>query len=173
MGEGLDLIPASGLDQMPYVETIDGRFVNATGGVTAQQGYFMRLDRLSASLTVSALKVCNGTVVAGNVDLGIYRSDGSTLTLVASTGATALSGNDAIQTINLTAAYTLLPGIDYYFALVCSSASPFDRFVSNRPGVSALGSRVFVKSSVGLTLPATQSIAAGTLFNIPYWIAGV
>lgn len=61
----------------------------------------------------------NGATANGNIDIGIYDLSGTRL---ASTGATAQSGTNAVQSIALTAAVTLTPG-RYYMAMLGTSAT--------------------------------------------------
>lgn len=60
----------------------------------------------------------NGTTATGNIDCGIYTSDGKR---ILSTGSTAQSGTSAIQSVNITD--TQLPEGLIYLALAASSGS--------------------------------------------------
>src|SRR5690349_5631390 len=102
-----------GGDQMDFIETCSPVGVS-TATDAANQATFHRI-RVSKSITVSQMTIFVATA-SGNIDLGIYQSDGTTLTRLASTGSTAVAGTNAIQTINLSASVTTQPGIDYYLA---------------------------------------------------------
>jgi hypothetical protein len=66
---------------------------------------------ISDHCTVRLLTANNGTVVSGNIDVGIYRQD---FTLAVAMGGAAQSGTSAIQTFNVTDT-VLSPGW-YYLA---------------------------------------------------------
>jgi hypothetical protein len=68
---------------------------------------------ISETATFQRGHVYNGATAAGNWDIGIYNEAAARL---ASTGAVAMSGINAVQTIAFTASVTLFPG-RYYMAL--------------------------------------------------------
>lgn len=69
-------------------------------------------------ITFSTMFWVNGTVVSGNVDVGVYSQDG---TKIVSKGSTAQSGTSAIQIVTVTTT-TIGPGL-YYLALVLDNAT--------------------------------------------------
>lgn len=74
---------------------------------------------LAVPVTVKKLFSANGTVVSGNVDIGIYTSEGGAspvLTKIASMGSTAQAGTNSPQEFDITD--TQLPPGAYYLAIV-------------------------------------------------------
>ena len=74
--------------------------------------------RVGAPIKVSRVMITTG-VATDHVDVGIYNLQGVRL---ASTGDTALVGSPAQQTINLTAAVTLAPGL-YWAAIAINGTT--------------------------------------------------
>lgn len=75
--------------------------------------------RLLVPTRVKKLFANNGTVVSGNLDLGIYDSAGCRLT---STGSTAQAGTDTLQTIALETAIRLGAG-QFYLAVALNNVT--------------------------------------------------
>ena len=144
-----------------FVETTDHR---AVGGVTAvgQNFGIFFLVRPSKEITVSQASWFVGTA-NGNIDVGLYSSDGTTLTRVARTGSVAAAGASAIQTAALDAPATLLPGTDYYIALVTDSATLTLGRVLGTAAVNLLDKTGILKAVTFATLPglpASSTIAS-------------
>jgi hypothetical protein len=70
---------------------------------------------------MTKLSVFIGTA-SGNVDVGIYSSDGTTLTRLVSSGSTAAAGASAVQTITVASA-ALVPSFSYYLAVAPDNAT--------------------------------------------------
>lgn len=110
--------------------------------------------------TVTHLAWVNGAAVSGNVDMGIYDEAGTRLT---STGATAQSGTNAIQIVDITD-ITLGPGL-YYMAMSLSSA--VGTIWRNAPAVYlSIMSGVYEQASAH-PLPANATFAAPAQTYIP------
>lgn len=93
-------------------------FINAT--VSANVAYLCPIVPLTANVTVTALTTDIFTQ-AGNIDVGIYEWDGTTMTRVVSLGSTACpAAGNAVFDITDTALYR---GTRYFFALAGSDAS--------------------------------------------------
>lgn len=71
------------------------------------------------TIRVSNMEILNGTVVSGNIDLGIYDLAGNRL---ASNGGTAQSGISSVQSVAMSATVTLPPGT-YYMAFVMDNTT--------------------------------------------------
>ena len=67
---------------------------------------------------ITQLWCLNGSIVAGNIDVGLYASDGTRLT---SAGSTAQAGTTVIQKFNITDLF-IGPGL-YYLALALSDGA--------------------------------------------------
>lgn len=121
---------------------------------------------ISTPYTVGSLFVCNGAVVSGNFDIGIYDNGGNTSTVnrIISTGSTAQAGTSVPQSV--VAATTLLPG-QYYAALV------FDGIVATvlarAPAAAGqLAAKGFAQVAAGtVVLPSTLTLALMATAYIP------
>lgn len=98
------------------------RTVSIAAGTQTANSASLGLVRVGRPILITNLSIYIGTA-SGNVDVGIFTKSGTTFTLVASSGSTAAAGTAAIQTIPLTAVYTLSPGIDYYFGEVADNGT--------------------------------------------------
>lgn len=81
------------------------------------------LPILSAPLVAAVARVYVA-VTGSNLDIGVYRSDGVTLTLLSSTGSTVVGTALAIQAVNLLTPVTLQPGVSYFVGVGVNSATP-------------------------------------------------
>jgi hypothetical protein len=172
----LNLTQLPGGGQFPFVETYpsqDGTL--AATNLTADSVYVARV-RVMKQVTITNMHIYIGAAL-GNIDLGIYTGTLSGgLTRVASTGSTAAAGASALQTIALTAAYTLQPGIDYWFAFGSTSGGA-TLTVARSAGVVAL---VLTSDTLAVTaikaaawssgLPATLSSLTATSNTV--WVRG-
>jgi hypothetical protein len=82
------------------------------------RAYFMPFQVLR-SVTVTKALLFTGTA-SGNFDIGIYDNSGVRL---GSTGSTASTVTSGVQTTNLTASVTLVPGVQYWAAFVADNTS--------------------------------------------------
>lgn len=127
---------------------------------SANLGYYIPIA-LPAPFKVSTMFWLNGTSVAGNVDVGIYSSNG---TLLVSQGPVAQAGTSTVQFFILGTPIRLDPGA-YYLALSCSSTSGNFRTSS----LTAEAGRIMglaQQASVG-TLPATATFAQFAQTTMP------
>ncbi len=106
--------------------------------------------------------VYNGTVVAGNVDVGIYDDQGNR---IVSKGSTVQAGTSALQTFDITDT-TLQPG-SYFMALNLDNATAtVFRWTSTLAGTAA-GFGVYSQAVGAITLPATATFSVGLGGFIP------
>lgn len=129
------------------------RVTAATG--TANRAYLVPIVP-AANGPVNKAWWINGGTVSGNLDVGIYDKDGNR---VASTGAVAQSGANAIQSAALTVVPTLLAGIPYYLAFSSSSATS-ELFAVDAAGAQIATACGFVQAATAHPLPATVTFAA-------------
>lgn len=142
-----------------------------TAGLTANTVYLWRF-RVARPITIANAKVYNGATVAGNLALGIYTESGGTWTLVANTADTAASGANAPQVVPLAAAYTLVPGVDYWAAFggtnatytILRGVSMVSAGLSDDHNMSLLKAAVYSSG-----LPATIVTPVGNA--IPFYLA--
>ena len=112
---------------------------------------------LDAAVTVMKAWWYNGSAVAGNLDLGVYRPDGSR---IVSIGTTAQAGTTAVQTADI--ADTVLGRGQYYLALVSDTAGASSLIAGvsavSSGGMQALG---FLEQA-GVTLPLSTGASPAT-----------
>jgi hypothetical protein len=128
------------------------------GAPTQNQIYFYPLPPVSVTTTVTGIVHRVGTQ-NGNIDLGIYSWDGTTMTKVATTGSTACpaaGGN------NTALSATLNPGTRYCIAFITDSASA--SWVRDNPGSVMAHTWPLVKTSQSIPL-ATSYTTITTQLN--------
>lgn len=165
---GLVLPPFSG-GQMPFIASDVNSLGFSAGSYPAtNRAFFMRF-RVFAPVTLTQMVYGVGTA-SGNVDLGIYRSsnaDGAlasvTMTKVQTTGKTAASGSSTTQTINLAGIVVLVPGVDYYRAMLADNTTITVLRGSINAAAASIRNKYLQKDIGADTLPDTvSSLAAGT-----------
>ena len=174
MGQLISYTSPTGIDQLNLLDTINPQDASvAAGNLTADSVYLMRV-RTKKPQTVSTMGCFIGAAL-GNIDMGIYTGALSgTLTRVASCGSTAAAGVNALQSIALTAAYTLQPGIDYWFAWASTGGSTTLTVGRSAAAVANVltadaTARCATKASAWSSgLPATLATFSATSFTV--WV---
>lgn len=115
---------------------------------------------LSSPFLAAKMYVLNGGTVSGNIDVGIYDSQGN---LIVSKGSTAQSGTSAIQTFDITDT-TLNPGLYYLAVAMDNTTGIINHWVPT--AINARMSGVLMAAS-SFALPATVTYAALTQAFIP------
>lgn len=103
--------------------------------------------------------VANGTVVSGNIDIGVYNTAGTRLF---STGSTAHAGTSQMQSITID--WTLDPGF-YLLALACSNVTA--TFIRNGPQSGLQHGSGSRRMTSAFPLPATATLAAMSNSYLP------
>lgn len=116
---------------------------------------------VETNLTVSKLYVFNGTVVSGNIDLGLYNPDGVRLS---SAGSTAQSGTSAIQSVSVTP-FNIAPGLYYLAATLDNTTGTI--LGRTLPMVSFGRTMGIVQMGSAFPLPATATFATLTQAVVP------
>lgn len=121
--------------------------------------------RISAPFPITYFWWVNGGTINGNVDMGVYSESGQTL--LVSTGSTAQSGTNALQTVAVS--YTLSPG-RYYLAFATSSATAtFARQNNSVASTRAAGFRQHTTTAgANVPLPSSLTFAAHNATPNPY-----
>lgn len=114
---------------------------------------------VSAPYAIQRIGWMNGAAVSGNVDAGVYAVDGTKL---ASLGATAQSGTNAVQSAALS--LTLAPG-KYYMALVVDNIT--GTIQRQNPSLQNLRFAGVLEMAAAYPLPATATFATPANANIP------
>ena len=110
-------------------------------------------------VTVVKMAVNNGSVVSGNIDVGIYDALGNKL---ASAGSTAQTGTSAIQIFDITDTL-LLPGLYYMAVALDNTTGTLAGFQSGTAQVLE-GAGLFQQASAfALPSPATYAAMAQTV----------
>lgn len=128
---------------------------------TQNKAFYFPFTIVEKTFTVKRIGVVNGTAVSGNIDAGIYDSQGNRLV---SSGSTAQAGTGVIQWLDVTDT-DLKPAL-YYMALAVDNTTAT---VSRNVGVNASILRVlgcFVETSA-FVLPATATFAVADAAVIP------
>lgn len=125
---------------------------------SAALALFVPLPVLARPRTMVKAWWINGTVAAGNVDVGIYTISGTTATRVVASTAEA---QGTVSTLQVAAAFTsttLQPGVQYYGAMSCSlGTATVWRTLAVNPLVRALGC---YQAATSHPLPSTATVVA-------------
>lgn len=124
----------------------------------ANRAVFVPVE-IERTVTIVAVGVFNAGV-SGNIDLGIYREDGSR---VASTGSIAQSGASTIQTASLSA--TLTPGV--YFMAVSRDNITTGGFFAWAPDLAFAEAICAQQMDSAFPLPSTATFANQTTGFVP------
>lgn len=134
---------------------------------TANLGLFVPFT-LHSPFYVTKLFWLNGTVVSGNVDLGIYQEHSITdqaATLLTETGSTAQAGTSAIQVVTLGTPIMLSAG-NYSWCLASSTVvATFGRVALSQQTTQLIGGSGQQPTSI--PMPATNSGIVGV--GQGYW----
>lgn len=153
------------LPNSPFLSTVDIEANIGAVALSANNAYCARVF-VRSPMPFTKLSCFIGTA-SGNIDIGAYVSDGTTLTRLRSTGSTAAAGASAVQT--LTVASTDVPiGWSLYFAVAPDNATVTIGRVAITSAIAALGKRVQAFTS-GFPLPSTLTLSAGVnTSNCPF-----
>lgn len=160
-------VPPGG-DQFPFVETIPFSVVSGNAAPGANFPAFYR-KRVAKAITVSNITIYVATQV-GNIDVGIYQSDGTTLTKIASSGSTAVGSASAKQVVALTASVSLVPGVDYYFAVVADNTSSIGRTAALISTAIGAVDNMALTKALAFPLPATSTLASLSGIASIFWM---
>lgn len=144
---------------------LNGNLGSGSWNIGANLGVFVPI-LVRSQTTVYKMVWQNGTVVSGNLDVGIYDSERNRLV---SLGSTAQSGVSSVQVGDI-ADTTLAPGL-YYFAMTVDNqaTATYQRSsVSN----SVLITSGMAQMASAFPLPATATFTRFGFTYIPY-IAGI
>lgn len=146
----------SAQQQPAGVWPVDPRGQGTTAAVIVQnQAELARVSLLSPVL-IDTIRLANGATVNGNVDVGVYRFDGTNYVRIASSGSVAQAGTSAVQALTLTAPVTVRDGD--YLAFAADSATGTYRIMTH-VGSALVGT------------PMNLSLAKATSFPLPTSIA--
>lgn len=170
------IIPGVPIDPAPYVQSCDVQLIIAGGAAIV--GNTLNVHDVPIRSTPLAIAKMRVWVVnqANNVDVGVFSSDGTTLTLVGSSGSTVV-GTAGEQIINMLATVVLQPGVQYYLGICPDNvASTWGRagasgFAISKEGPTfSGGSRA---TSFPLATNATSfTLASLTAISARFWIRG-
>lgn len=117
--------------------------------------------RVGQPITIVKITWQNGATASGNVDVGIYDSEGNRLV---SSGSTAQTGTAALQTVDISDV-TLNNGL-YYMAMVMDNTTGTVRRTISIPAVWAQALGVYSQAAA-FALPSTAAFAGTTLAFVP------
>lgn len=149
--------PSGGGGQFDAVESYPLAAGGTAATLAANTAYLAKV-RVSRPVRITQMSYLVGTA-SGNVDLGVYQSNGTTLTRMGSTGSTAAAGSSVIQTIALTATVWINPGVDYYLGIAPDNGTVSIGRVTPNSVVTTLGRRA-VSIATSFPLPATITLSS-------------
>jgi hypothetical protein len=146
--------------QPNYLSTIPLDEVVGTGTMSANRAYLVHF-RVGQPVSFGKGTIFVATA-AGNADTGVYQSDGTTATRLASNGGTAVTGTGAVQSLTFTTV-ECVPGVDYYGALALTdgTTAAIARLTGLNANITILGRRL-VSFASSYPLPASFTLASGT-----------
>lgn len=166
MSDGFGLI-LSTRDKIDRLRTISDETAIVSGNPTADAAYFKILDPRTTPLLIAKLSYYCITA-AGNVDLGVYWSDGTTIWKVCSSGLIAASGSSAVQTLDAATPAMTPVGVDLYAAFYASNAGLAYGRVNGTTAILTLGKRMLAKTSA-TSLAASYALSDLTASNVIPW----
>lgn len=135
-------------------------FTSAVAWPSANLAFFIPF-RVKHTFTVVKMSWINGTVATDNVDVGVYDQSGN---LLVSSGSTATSGINAIQTVDITDT-TLLPGL-YYMAMARNGTTNTNK-ANNTSSILSRGIGV-LSMATAFPLPNPATMVGSTTAYIPF-----
>jgi len=156
--------------QLPdYVENVDPRLI--TGGPFAYQAantaLFYRVPEPHKALTIGTMRY-NCATASGNILLGYYTFDGTTLTRLAVSASTAVvTGTNSVTIPNPVEA----PAENLYLAINCDNTTATFRGFNSIGAVAASENRVLAKAIGSFDLPATVTSATSSVGQ-SIWLLG-
>lgn len=154
--------------QFNFVDTLWPSAKSGQAAMAIANDAVLQLVRVGRPLIVTKFRffpVSN----AGNVDVGIYSSDGTTATRLWSSTSTALAPG-APQTITISPSLAMSPGIDYYLVIaVDNNTSTIGYSVDNLGATSTVANQT-ISFATSFPLPATFTLASGDVTSRRYWL---
>lgn len=151
--------PASGESCGSAIAGVNAASTSLTAWPAANRAFYIPV-LIYAPWLLASMFFENGGTVSGNVDVGIFDSQGDRLI---SSGSTPQAGINSEQSIGV--ALTLLPGV-YYYAMAMDNATGIVRTFA--PGGTPLGAvtGVLLQASA-FPLPASATFATASTTTIP------
>lgn len=135
---------------------------NATSGWVAANLAFYIPVAILRPVTIYKISVNNGSVVAGNIDVGIYTYGG---TRIVSMGSITQSGTTTIQTFDIVDT-PLNPGL-YYMGISMDNTGTVSQFSWGATAANVIRGAGVVQQSSAFPLPATITPAAFAQISLP------
>ena len=147
-----------------FVGPIPPWLMTAGRTITADRAHFEAFQVTEPVTVDTALFYLTGT--GGNIDIGIYSDDPTTLTRLGSTGSTTTPAANAPGSIALTAPVDLVPGVKYWAAIGSSSTSTIimatgASVVGANTMNGSLGTGFYLATQFPLPATATVNLAQG------------
>ena len=133
----------------------------------AGQALFYRLDTLVAARTVAKL-FFRVAVSSGNYDMGVFSSDGTTLTRLGSMGSVVVPAT-GLATATPSAPITQAAGVVHYVGFVCNNATA--SFLAHIAGVGDLYAVGREGGSLAAAFPLPATVTLSALANASYTVA--
>lgn len=154
--------PKPALYTVPNI--FDGNLAGRT--MTANSGYFGQLAIPSPQL-ISAVKV-RVVTASGNIKLGVFRWDGTTMTPIEVSSAIPSSSNNAVETFTLASPYLAPAGYRTYLGIAVDNGTISVNGASGVSSALVMGSEYMSKASVystfGQAMTSLVAIVSPTLY---------
>lgn len=171
----MPITPAPPRDAYAYDETVNYSVVASGAALGANTLALMSVPDRSTPLTVAKLRVIIDTTdAAGHVDVGIWSSDGTTATLLYSSGSTAV-GSIGLQTFTPGTPLVHQPGVHWFFGVCPDGATvKFGRVSSGYTAQLLLLPNVGQKAAMFPLASNAGSITLSTLAALTstFWMRG-
>lgn len=140
--------------------------MQSTATSTANTASFIKFGvKIPVTVTKAYARI---TTASGNIDMGIYSSDGTTLTRVGSSGTTACPTAANNANVTLTGSVNLVPGVIYYAAVSSDNAVVSMMKPGFTPMFTGTGGGDFC-GTVATSFPLPSSLLLSTLVNAQPW----
>lgn len=159
----VSMILPGAAEMLPIFAFHPSHGASAVAWPSANAGFFVHIDHMVAPHLATGVRIGNGTP-SGNAKVGLYSSDGTTLTQVVLSASTALTGTNVTQDIPFTAVTQVTPSAiqDYWLFLAVDNGTA--TIVRASVGVAsgiATGFKVAGSVATMFTTPATSQAISG------------
>lgn len=154
----------SAVNPNPYVETFPPTMLQAGGAILANQLWLFDVDIINNPIALAKFRIWI-VLQSGNVDVGLFSSDGTTATLVGSSGSTAV-GAAGEQVITLATPPVQRPGIQHYLGICPDNVTAtFGRMTSSAYNMGKVGP-VFANVSRTSSFPLATNATSFALADL-------
>lgn len=157
------------IDDYDYAESIPWFDATTSSNGGASNLYIVECAKRRAPFKIGVVR-CYPAVQSGNLDVGVWTFDGTTWTLLGSSGSTAVGTANTMQAVSLAAAVTVPPATRFYLGLVTDNGTAtFQRAATPNTDLAFLHPSVAKKASTSIPLSTNAaSFVIGALVTAVY-----